>query len=55
MRYVIWGPLAGLVIASFLFTFGAFGVNVNLALIVAVVLMVLGLLIGWFVDNKAAS
>ncbi|HTY13618.1 MAG TPA: hypothetical protein VMD02_05475 [Candidatus Omnitrophota bacterium] len=55
MRYVIWGPVAGLVIAAILFTFGAFGTDINLSLIAAVVLIVAGLIVGWFMDNKLSA
>ena len=53
MRYTIWGPVAGLVIASLLFLFGAFGTDVNKPLFVAVILVALGLIVGWYMDSQA--
>jgi len=53
MRYTIWVPVAGLVVASILFLFGAFGTDANKPMLVAVILVVLGLIVGWYMDSQA--
>jgi len=53
MRYLIWGPVAGVVIASLLFLFGIFGTDANKFLIAAIVLVALGLIIGWYMDSQS--
>jgi uncharacterized membrane protein len=52
MRYVIWGPIIGLSIGCLLFYFGIFEANVNLFINATVVLMIIGLAVGWFADSK---
>lgn len=53
MRYTIWGPVGGIVIACLLFLFGIFSTDANKFLIATIVLAVLGLIIGWYVDNQS--
>jgi len=52
MRYIIWGPIVGLGIASFLFLLGFFGTNFNGFIITATVLVVIGLIVGLIADLK---
>jgi len=52
MRYIIWGPIIGLIIASFLFLLGFFGSNLNNFIITTVVLIAIGLILGLIIDLK---
>jgi len=52
MRYTIWGPIVGLIIASFLFLLGFFGSNFNGFIIAAAVLVAIGLVGGLVADLK---
>ena len=53
MRYTIWGPVLGLVIAAVLFLMGVFGLDANKPLITAVILVIIGLAGGWYLDSRA--
>ena len=52
MRYVIWGPLVGLFIGCLAFTFGMFGYNGSLFIGITAVLIIIGLIAGWFADSR---
>jgi len=52
MRYIVWGPLVGLVIGCLAFLLGMFGFNGNLFIGTTACLVIIGLAIGWYADGR---
>ncbi|KAF0132836.1 MAG: hypothetical protein FD145_1541 [Candidatus Saganbacteria bacterium] len=52
VRYLVWGPIVGLALASFLFLFGYFGADIRMMLMATAVLSALGFIMGGIVDSN---